>query len=58
MNPVPRALTIARVVLRHRLDTLATGLSLPLTLRWPLRLLALLPAPRRTRGERLRLALE
>ncbi|MGD9982598.1 MAG: ubiquinone biosynthesis regulatory protein kinase UbiB [Porticoccaceae bacterium] len=58
MNPALRALTIARVVLRHRLDTLATELSLPLALRWPLRLLALLPAPRRTRGERLRLALE
>ncbi len=58
MSPTPRALTIARVVLRHRLDTLTAGLSLPVALRWPLRLLALLPAPRRTRGERLRLALE
>lgn len=58
MNPALRALTIARVVLRHRLDTLAADLSLPLALRWPLRLLALLPAPRRTRGTRLRLALE
>jgi ubiquinone biosynthesis protein len=58
MRPALRALTIARVMLQHRLDTLGAKLSLPLALRWPLRLLALLPAPRRTRGERLRLALE
>jgi ubiquinone biosynthesis protein len=58
MNPALRVLTIARVVLRHRLDTLVAHLRLPVPLRWPLRLLTLLPAPRRTRGERLRQALE
>ena len=58
MGPARRVLVLARVVLRYRLDTLASNLRLPGALHWPLRLLALLPAPRRARGERLRLALE
>ena len=53
-----RALYIAWVVLRYRLDTLAQELRLPVPLRLPLALLRLLPAPRRPRGERLRLTLE
>ena len=53
-----RALYIAWVALRYRLDALAQDLRLPLPLRLPLALLRLLPTPRRARGERLRLALE
>lgn len=53
-----RALYIARVLLRYRLDTLTAGLRLPWPLRLPLALPGLLPAPARPRGERLRLALE
>lgn len=45
-------------MLRYRLDTLAQDLHLPFALRLPLAVLHWLPAPRRPRGERLRLALE
>ena len=53
-----RALYIAWVALRYRLDTLAQDLRLPFPLRLPLALLRLLPTPHRPRGERLRLTLE
>ena len=53
-----RGLRILGVALHYRLDTLAAGLRLPWPLRLPLAALALLPKPRRPRGERLRLALE
>lgn len=53
-----RPLKIVRVALRHRLDTLCLGLTLPRLIRWPLLLLRVLPEPKQERGLRIRLALE
>ncbi|WP_237057514.1 ubiquinone biosynthesis regulatory protein kinase UbiB [Microbulbifer sediminum] len=56
--PLKRSFTIARVFVRYRLDTLLPAERRPLWLRALWSPLALLPAPRAARGERLRRALE
>jgi len=57
---LPRILTIIAATARYRLDLLVDADTLPPPLSLVIRLspLRLLPAPRRSRGERLRLALE
>ena len=58
MSTLFRLLTIVRTAVKYRLDTLFQGPGKP----WPLRLMAsfsaVLPAPRESRGVRLRRALE
>ncbi|GAA5525842.1 putative protein kinase UbiB [Microbulbifer aestuariivivens] len=56
--PVARSLTIARVFLRYRLDTLLPRERRPLWMRVLGAPLRLLPQPKQSRGERLRRALE
>lgn len=58
MSRIARLLRIARVARRYRLDTFFDDARLPAAPRLFARLGALLPDPRRSRGERLRLALE
>ncbi len=53
-----RLLTIARILLRYRLDQLLAARQLPLTVRFLLLPCKLWPAPKLNRGERLRHALE
>jgi ubiquinone biosynthesis protein len=48
---------IIRVVLKYRLDTFFKHDAIPAVIRLPLAPLGLLPAPKKNRGERLRLAL-
>lgn len=53
-----RFLAIIRIAIKHRLDTFFTDRPLPLPLRVLFLPAHLLPAPKKPRGERLRLALE
>ena len=57
MKRFNRLSKITRVFLKYRLDTFFKNGSTPAALRLPLAPLRLLPAPKRSRGERLRLAL-
>jgi ubiquinone biosynthesis protein len=60
VNRLRRALTIIAATARYRLDLLIDAEALPAPLSWLVRWspLRLLPTPKRTRGERLRLTLE
>lgn len=57
MTRINRLSKIIRVALRYRLDTFFKHDAIPAAIRWPLAPLRLLPKPKKSRGERLRLAL-
>ncbi|MGK0442539.1 MAG: ubiquinone biosynthesis protein [Pseudohongiellaceae bacterium] len=57
MTRTYRISQIIRVVLKYRLDTFFKHDAIPAVIRLPLAPLGLLPAPKKNRGERLRLAL-